>query len=253
MNYHRNRTKIYTIYLEILKLAFQLLIILLLQAFFKSLSMVKEKYGNVYVNFGEPLSAHQYFADKIDRSEHSTKPLHMQIANQKEREATSLFAETIVRHQQKLCVITTFNLIAIIVIETFIYKNNKLTVDTLMTELTWLSNVIEKFGGVTNFENSLKTILDIFEVHRNLIQLCKDNEVKLVQNAEVVQKIDRSKLRGHQLQDELMVRSVPLLTIQLYVNPTLHYFINPSLITIVLEKYNGYNGVAKGAVLFLVS
>ncbi|KRT82110.1 hypothetical protein AMK59_4245, partial [Oryctes borbonicus] len=213
-------------------------------AFFKSLSLIKEKYGNVYVNFGTPISAYQFFNDKIDRTVHCSKPLYMQTSTESERKATSLLAESIVRHQQKLCVITTFNLVAIIILEYFIYKNAMLTVGKLVKEVTWLKEIIERFGAVTNFTDDPKKVLDALQVHCNLIKLCDDGEIKLARSAETME-IDRTKLKGHQLQNEIMARSVTAITIQLYVNPCLHYFINSSLITTILRRHSEDGGILK--------
>ncbi|GJQ76367.1 Dhap-at [Trypoxylus dichotomus] len=184
-------------------------------AFFKSLSLIKEKYGNVYVNFGTPISAYQFFGDKIDRSVHCTKPVHLQAATENERKATALLAQSIVKHQQKLC------------------------------ELTWLKMIIEKFGAITDFTNGPDKVFEALQVHCNLLKLCGDGEIKLIRNVEPMDKIDRTKLKGHQLQDEIMTKSLPAITIQLYVNPCLHYLINASLITIVLKKHCQNDGISK--------
>lgn len=81
---------------------------------FKAFKVVQKNFGKMYMDFGEPISAREYFADKdIDRISRASVAAHVQKLNKAEIQAVKDLATEIVVKQQKGIVITTFNLIAV--------------------------------------------------------------------------------------------------------------------------------------------
>lgn len=56
----------------------------LFQGLFKSLRIVEQKFGSMFFDFGEPISAREYFSDKLQRSVHAVEPANVQILSKLE-------------------------------------------------------------------------------------------------------------------------------------------------------------------------
>lgn len=56
----------------------------LFQGLFKSLRIIEQKYGSMFFDFGEPISAREYFGDKLQRSVHAVEPANVQILSKLE-------------------------------------------------------------------------------------------------------------------------------------------------------------------------
>lgn len=54
------------------------IIIIILQALFKALNILGVNHGSMYVNFGAPISAREYFGVTLNRFEHAQMPIHVQ-------------------------------------------------------------------------------------------------------------------------------------------------------------------------------
>lgn len=51
---------------------------------------------------------------------------------------------------------------------------------------------------------------------------------------------------GHALLDNTMCRAVPLLMLQHYVNPTLHFLANPAMVTTVMQHLGPSGEISRG-------
>lgn len=186
------------------------------------------------MDFGEAISAREFFGNKIDRSIHNLKPNYLQTTTEKERHFTTELAHTILHAQQKLCVITTFNLVAIISSFCFCSKQN-LKLYMLVQKVQWLKSILQQFGALVESHLSLQSdILKCFQVHQNLIYLDEQNSVTLRQDEVILDKINHAQLKGHELSEKTMTMAVPFVMLQLYVNPAMHYLIDSAIVTTIL-------------------
>lgn len=60
------------------------ILIFYFQGFFKALQILGQNFGNMYINFGEPISVRKYLGDNLDRLKHSQLPAHVQHLNKDE-------------------------------------------------------------------------------------------------------------------------------------------------------------------------
>lgn len=209
--------------------------------FLKSLSIIKERYGNIYIDFGEPISARSYFGSFIDRSFHSIKPTYMQEFTEREKESTSELANNIVNVQQKCAVITTFNLIALSLTNSFMAGENKLHIKDHIEDVIWINNIVKSLGACTDLLDIEKNIETALDVHKGLVKVTSNDNVALVQNAVALNTSDPAKLKGHTLSQDTMTYSIPFIMLQIYVNPVMHYLADPCLISVIVEQHRNIN------------
>ncbi|KAK5647609.1 hypothetical protein RI129_002501 [Pyrocoelia pectoralis] len=206
--------------------------------FFKSLSIIKEYYGNIYIDFGEPISARNFFSGYLNRSFHNLKPIHMQEFTEQEKYLTSKLSNEIVVSQQNCAVITTFNVIALALINNcYITGCKEMKLEDLAQEVAWINENLRYFGTVTELNNLIVDIQNALNVHKSLVTVTNEKMVKLVDHCVALKSIDSSQLKGHALSQETMNSVLPFIMLQIYVNPTLHRLCNPSMITIIIQRY----------------
>lgn len=203
--------------------------------FIKSLKIVNENYGNVYMNFGQPVSVREWFNGKIERKDHNLKPLHEQELTPNERSLVVEFAYEIIYKQQRLTIITTFNLIALCLTNSM-KLNVPLNLDTLFKEIVWYKTILEIQGAVTDITNLKKNILESLDVHKNLVNLSSDGEISLRFENIVLGSFNKKLLKGYNLSEKTMTRAVPFVMLQVYVNPVLHFVLNPMLLALALNR-----------------
>lgn len=188
------------------------------------------------MNFGELISTKEYFGTAANRSDHNIKPKHLQSTTELERKLTSLLAKEIIFDQQKLCVITLFNLIAIAT-STYLLSNEKMHLHKLKQCVDTLKTVFSTFGACLETEIfSQKAIMESLNVHKNVLAVNAENCVSFVHNEVVFDKRNIDKLKGHNLNDQTMEYAIPFIMLQLYVNPSLHYLIDSIIVTNILAN-----------------
>ncbi|KAJ1529355.1 hypothetical protein ONE63_006143 [Megalurothrips usitatus] len=204
----------------------------------KALNALDEKYGKIYADFGEPISMREFLESQMfERARHSVGPIHLQPLTDEEMAMIRVLSHHIVRSQQQISVLSPFHLVAVIL------NNNLLTHGTfemqlsdLIREVAWFRSVIETFGATVDISGDVeKSVREALHVHKSLITLLPDGAVQLKAVHLPGTRIDTSRLKGHALLDDTMSRAVPLLMLQHYVNPALHFLANPALVTTVMQ------------------
>ncbi|XP_015837346.2 dihydroxyacetone phosphate acyltransferase isoform X1 [Tribolium castaneum] len=203
--------------------------------FFKSLSIVKEKFGSIYFDVAEPISAKKFFGPDLDRTLHNLQPIHMQEITDYEKKLIPSLAHEIVYKQQKHCIITPFNLLAIVLHNNLTSGRNLLSVDEIIDEILGLKKVIEKFGAYVFMDDPRKCVLEALEVHNNFVRVNEEGKVTLVWDEIVVGKVNVSKLKAHELSEKTITFSVPFMLLQIYINPTLHYFVDLAVLVLIVK------------------
>nr|XP_023017057.1 dihydroxyacetone phosphate acyltransferase [Leptinotarsa decemlineata]XP_023017058.1 dihydroxyacetone phosphate acyltransferase [Leptinotarsa decemlineata] len=204
--------------------------------FFKSLKIIKEHFGDIFIHVDEAISAKKYFEGKIQRTSHNVGPIHQQDMTEEEKNLIPQFANEIVHRQQKNNVLTVFNLIALVINNNYANQRVSFTLDELTKQVMWMKQILETLGCFIHTTNLEKSIKDSFIIHSNLIRLDSENKVCLISNEVTQEKISPLKLKGHALSDKTMTYSVPFIMLQIYVNPSLHYFVDVAILAIILNK-----------------
>ncbi|KAL3286293.1 hypothetical protein HHI36_000802 [Cryptolaemus montrouzieri] len=204
-------------------------------AFFKSLSMIKEKYGSIHLSFGKPISAKQFFGEYLDESRHSIGPLHHQELNEYDKMIIPSLAHEIIYSQQKLAVLNMINLIALLLNLNLTKSKKLLSVKELKEKVMQLKAVLEQYGAhiwITDFDDDFRETL---LVHKNLLHVTGDGKIDVVKNKIDLTNLNVSKLKAYRLSEKVLTYSVPFITLCIYANPVLHYLVDTSIILAVLK------------------
>lgn len=167
------------------------------------------------------------------------KPIYMQDLTLQEKQATSLLAHEVVRSQQKLCVITVFNLVALSLTNNFHLNNQVYSFNDLIKDVVLLKTIFDLFGAITDLQNPEKDVSSTLEVHKNLVQVNEDSTIVLVKESVSATNMDIRKLKGHALSQQSMSFVVPFISLQIYVNPVLHYLVSPASVVTILMRQSG--------------
>ncbi|XP_045776617.1 dihydroxyacetone phosphate acyltransferase isoform X1 [Maniola jurtina] len=207
----------------------------------KSLHRLNDHFGNIYINLGDPISIKEYLDQSSDQSvdasarSETLKPLDLQQLTAKQVDMVQDIADYIVTLQQEITVVTITNLLAIVLMESLM-KNEALTFDQVLKKVEWLIEVLQNLGASV-FENDIKGSVErILVVHKNMITLDKDGKLRLVPSVPMDVNCDvQRKMKGHILRAETMVNAIPIIQLQLYVNPVLHCLIPPAVVYAVVR------------------
>ncbi|XP_044744728.1 dihydroxyacetone phosphate acyltransferase [Coccinella septempunctata] len=203
-------------------------------ALFKSLSIIKERYGSIHLNFGKPISSKEFFGDNLDKTNHNIGPIHQQELSDLDKKIIPSLAHEIVHCQQKLSILNIINLIAIIVNHNLTNSKELLTYAELKDKVLWLKGVLEEFGANVWCTHIDEEMEEAFEVHKNKI-FVNDGKVDVVRENIDLTNLNVTKLKAHKLSEEVMIYSVPLVMLYIYINPVLHYLIDSAIIVAVLK------------------
>ncbi|XP_065088695.1 dihydroxyacetone phosphate acyltransferase-like [Ochlerotatus camptorhynchus] len=210
----------------------------------KAMSILKENYGSIYFEFGEPISVKEYFGHELNRFQHAINPTHIQTLSKSELGMIQNLAFDVVHLQQQKIVLTTFHLISIY----YNYKKylgQSVTLPDLVEGLSNLLDIFKDLGAVTTIQKTGNPELDnhlirtsvteALAVHRNILQLTRDEVLTIAKSHHDFSQVDKRKLKGHNLSDVVMKLSLPIFTLQLYCNPCLHWLAQPALILLVVK------------------
>ncbi|XP_058840242.1 dihydroxyacetone phosphate acyltransferase [Topomyia yanbarensis] len=211
----------------------------------KAMSILKENYGSIYFEFGEAISVKEYFGTELNRQQHAMNPSHVQTLTKTELGMIQNLAFDVVHLQQEKIVLTTFHLISIYY-NYQKYLGNSITLPELVKGLSCMldlfkdlgaTTTIQKTGNVEQDNHLIETsISEALTVHRNILQLTSDQILVIATNHHDFSQVDKRKLKGHNLSDVVMRLSVPIFTLQLYCNPTLHWLAQPALVLLAAKN-----------------
>ncbi|XP_069697243.1 dihydroxyacetone phosphate acyltransferase isoform X2 [Periplaneta americana] len=207
----------------------------------KALNMLNEKYGKVYIDFAEPISVRELF-ESSGLHRRLPTPESPQVQHVMSPEETSFCVELahhVVQQQQRHSVISAFNLMAIILNNSVLEGTGPPLLQEIVANVAWFKSVMEMLGALIDIQGGLSSVdaavKEAISVHKSLVTLTQTNHLKLVKIHTFSRKMDTSKLKGHNLSEQTMDVAVPMVMLQHYVNPCLHYLIGPAILTLVMR------------------
>ncbi|XP_054282867.1 dihydroxyacetone phosphate acyltransferase [Macrosteles quadrilineatus] len=190
----------------------------------KGINMLDERYGNVYVHFCEPISAHQYVwqmsGGQVKYVSRSLQQEQLQIMH---------LAHDIVDRQQKHSILSCFNVFSLVLSNHIVSSDSPLLLSKAAEDLAWLSSVLSVMGAYVKQDgNTLESLKQAISVHKSLVRIEGEN-IHLVSVHSPHYKIDPGRIKGHRLGQETMCAAVPLLMLQQYVNSCMHFIVGPAI------------------------
>lgn len=209
--------------------------------FLKALNMLNEKYGKVHVNFAEPMSVRDLCTSN-GMQRHLPTPNSPQIHHSLSPEEASLcidVAHRVVQQQQIHSVLSAFNLIAIILNNSVIESTGPPLLNDVVANVSWFKSVMEELGALIDIQGGPAgvdaAVKEAINIHKSLVTLTPTNHLKLLKVHTSDRVVDPARLKGHSLSHQTMDVAVPMVMLQHYVNPCLHYLIGPAMVTLILR------------------
>ncbi|XP_059218682.1 dihydroxyacetone phosphate acyltransferase isoform X1 [Stomoxys calcitrans] len=201
------------------------------KGFFKALKIIDERFGKMYLDFGQPISVREFLGEQgtASRLKRSTLGAHLQKLNKMEIELVKNLATEIIYQQQRRIVITTFNLISLYFASQY-YVDASVNIDEISRGIVSLRNMFEVLGAhMATDVNSIKhEIIETVEIHSNIVNFKQALlEFTQVPVDQLAQEIDVSRLKAHALTPQTMAVAVPSMALQLYINPCLFWLARP--------------------------
>lgn len=189
---------------------------------FKAFDIMDTNHGQIFVNFGTPMSIFDYFESNRSVYWCPNKP-QSQILTKDRLQAIGSLATTIVDKQQKLYVLNTFNLISVY----FNYRSMSdkfCNREELKYGIELLANFLKKFDALLSCDipsTKVSNIIDSLEIHSNILKFASDQSnapLQLVPRPYIANatNIIPNKLKGHLLSASTMQRSLPSILLQTY-------------------------------------
>lgn len=205
------------------------------QGLFKSIvALGNQYYGSTYVHYHEPLSVKAFFGSRANRFQHAHEPAHVQQLTRLELEMVQELAEFVIDQQQRFIVIQAFNLAALYIS----YRSQTsrglggIAVTDLTEQVLILGRLFGRMGATTNVDPGRirQQIGDTLKTHEALLERRANGEVVLRKSVINTHAIQTVKFKAHRLGDDTMGECLPLVGLQLYVNPCLYWTAMPALV-----------------------
>lgn len=204
--------------------------------FLKALHTLNDHFGSIYINLGTPFSVKEFLQNNTSLSKETLKPVDMQQLTPGEFKQVQSIAEYVINRQQKSTAATISNLLSLVLMQS-IMNNEPLKYDEVIEEVDWMASVLRNSGAAV-FLNDVRSSVDkIIVVHAKMMRLDENRRLRLIGGVLMDLANDtKVKMKGHVLQARTMMVAVPVIQLQLYVNPILHYFVPPALICLLVHK-----------------
>ncbi|KAL0869266.1 hypothetical protein ABMA27_007534 [Loxostege sticticalis] len=201
----------------------------------KWISSLNGHFGNMYINFGDPISVQEYLK-QIPYSDESLKPIELQTLSPEQFSQVQDVADYVVGQQQANSVATISNLLALVLMESLMTQR-ALPYEEVLVEVERMIKVLRSLGA-TVFEDDVRKNVDrVLVVQDKSWTLDKDRRLRII-SSEVIDVTDelKNKMKGHTLKAETMVNAIPIIQVQMYVNPMLHYLVPSALISVIVQR-----------------
>ncbi|KAH8265441.1 hypothetical protein KR038_007803 [Drosophila bunnanda] len=209
------------------------------KGFFKALKIIDERFGKMFLDFGEPISVKEFFGhDSAQRMQRAGVGGHLQKLNRQEVELVKQLANEIIYQQQRRIVITTFNLLSLYYASQ-LYAQKSVNIDELSRGVLHLKRIFEQLGAhVSTKPGSIKAdIIDAVEIHSNILHFVSARlQFTPMAAKQLADKIDVKRLKAHALCPQTMSVAVPMLALQLYVNPCMFWLARPAYLLLAALK-----------------
>uniref|UniRef100_A0A0N5C9Y8 PlsC domain-containing protein n=1 Tax=Strongyloides papillosus TaxID=174720 RepID=A0A0N5C9Y8_STREA len=212
----------------------------------KSRTILSEKYGNVYMTFGEPISTRNFFGDKINRMGISRNPKIFIKFDSDVKHQIKKLAHVIIKKHNQNSIITIFPIISFSIIKLFQDKHlpgcDKVSYKKLYDSVLLYYQLLEHFKINMVLENDSLDLEIRYQLslHKNLF-----SHISIETLRNEVFEISLSDIsfdKEVQVKKIIPDNGVVYIILQNYANQFLHHFIDMAIIGIILMGI-GNNGM----------
>ncbi|CAH2045687.1 unnamed protein product, partial [Iphiclides podalirius] len=202
----------------------------------KALRSLNDHFGNIYINFGAQISLREFLRDHSLVTGEMLKPPSLQQLTPEQILRVREVAHEVVALQQNSATATITNFVAFALMDAFA-RNAAPQYERFLLDVEWTAQTLRGLGASV-YERDVRSSVDsILVVHHKLVVLDGDNRLRLVAGdlMEVSSEV-KGKMKGHILKAETMVNALPIIQLQIYVNPLLHYVVPPALVYLLVKR-----------------
>uniref|UniRef100_A0AC11BP48 Glyceronephosphate O-acyltransferase n=1 Tax=Ovis aries TaxID=9940 RepID=A0AC11BP48_SHEEP len=194
----------------------------------KARRILSEKFGNIHVYFGDPVSLRSLAAGRMGRSPYNLVPRYIP---QKQSEEMHTFVTEVAYRMELLqiqnLVLSPWPLIVAVLLQ----NRPSMDFDALLEKTLWLKGLTQAFGGFLTWpdnEPPEEVIQSSILLHSNIVSLVKDRVILKVECGD------------SELVDGLIFQHITLLMCLAYRNQLLNIFVRPSLVAVALQMTPGF-------------
>lgn len=190
----------------------------------KARSVLAEDFGNVHINFSDPLSIRRYSVNNIDRTVHSLAPRYIASLSFQEQALLQNLSYEVTLLQLRNMAISPWSIIAAVLLQNL----EGIPVKQLMKEVDWLKRQASNLGAYIDWpvnESSEAVIRHSVYQHKNIATITEEDNVELVTD-------DLAIVQG---QDKLMTSAAQNMMVCLYRNQLLNVFVRVAMIAIPIN------------------
>lgn len=189
------------------------------------------------MHYHEPLSVKEFFGERLNRFQHAQEPAHVQQLTRSELEIIQELADHVIDQQQRFVLIQTFNLIAVSLSHQSQCASGLrawqegVDVSEICEQVLVLARLFGRLGAITNVDPSRirQQVEDTLRTHEALVERNAKGKIALKKPPINTNAIQTVKFKAHRLSDRTMQECLPLVGLQLYVNPCLYWTAMPAL------------------------
>lgn len=203
----------------------------------KARTILNDDYGRIFMKIGSPISAWDFFRERIPRGVHNFGPRFLSPLTAEELILTEELAYHVVHVHQNLMVISPFVLISAILVNHANKGFPEVHFSILADEVEWLKSVLEQLTTAISWPNRTlidNVLMEQFAVHRNIIYLADSGMVKIVQVHDCSNQCGN--LKGHKFTDETLASAVSHVLLSIYTNQLLHIILHESMVLLSLKS-----------------
>lgn len=149
-------------------------------------------------------------------------------------------AEHVIDQQQRFIVIQTFNLAAVYLS----YRSQSaaglkgIGVSDLCDQVLLLARLFERMGAITNVDPGRirEQVVETLKTHEALLETNNKEEICLKRPAIDTHAIQTVQFKAHRLNDTTMRECLPIVGLQLYVNPCVYWTAMPALMLAAVRR-----------------
>lgn len=183
----------------------------------------------------------EFFGARANRFQHAQEPVHVQKLTRDELDLTQELADFVIDQQQRFVVIQAFNLVAVYLS----YRSQGssrgltgITVTEICEQVLAMGRLLGRMGAITNVDPSriVEQVGDTLKTHEAWLGREKNGEISIKKPVINTNAIQSVRFKAHRLGDDTMQECLPLVGLQLYVNPCLYWTAMPALVLAAVKR-----------------
>ncbi|XP_074000173.1 dihydroxyacetone phosphate acyltransferase isoform X2 [Rhodnius prolixus] len=188
---------------------------------FNAFRKMKGVYGDVFFNFGQPINVRDWIGANFVDSQGNGK---INVST-----VTHRLAHHVIERQSDLQIYGIFNVLAIVMsFRVWNLDSYSILFTDAVVEVEELCGLFKRRSAQVHYHDNIRNaVINACRVHSNLVQLV--NGTLTFKKSSVTQAANLSEHKDI-LSEESICKVVPVIMLQLYINPCLHLFVTPALV-----------------------